>query len=330
MPQPTNSDVHVNRPLTNVSVATMQKATNFIASRAFPTVPVAKQSDAYFLYDNAFWNTDQMKKRGPGAETPGSGYEIDSSNTYFADVWGVHKDVADQIRANSDAPINLDREATDFVTMKALIRREKEFVSTAMTAAVWTRDYDGVSASPSTSEVLQWNDASSTPIEDISDARYDIMKLTGYEPNKLILGAPVYKELINHSDIIDRLKAGQTPGGPAMANAVRLAQIFEVDEVLVMKAIENTAAEKAASASHDFIGGKDALLVYAPPAPGVMTPSAGYTFVWTGLLGAGPQGNRITRFRMDALASDRVELEIAFDIKLISANLGAFWDGVVA
>lgn len=330
MPLPTPSDVHVNRPLTNISIALMQDQRNFVADRVFPVVPVDKQSDAYFLYDSAYWNRDEMKLRAPAAESEGNGYAVNADNTYFAKVYAFHKDIPDQVRANADSPINLDKEATDYVTLKALIKREKLFSAAFMAGGIWGRDYDGVDSSPSTNEILQWNDASSTPIEDIWDAKETILENTGFEPNKLVLGYSAFKVLSNHPDIIDRVKAGQTPGGAAIVDNTALAQVFKVDEVLVMRAIENTALEGAAAATNTFINGKKALLVYSPPSPGLMTPAAGYIFSWKGYLGAGPAGNRIKRFRMEHLAADRVEIEIAYDVKLISASLGAFWDSVVA
>lgn len=329
MPNPTVSDVHVNRPLTNFSVAFMQDANNFIADRAFPILPVQKQSDAYWSYDQAYWNRDEMQERAPSTESVGNGYAVDATNTYFCKVKAFHKDIDDMIRANADSPLNLDQEATKYVTLKALIAREKQFATAYMAGSVWTRDYDGVASSPTTNQVLQWNDASSTPIDDVWDAKQEILELTGFEPNKLILGYPVYKALVNHPTFIDRVKYGQTSGRPAMVDTSEMAQLFKVDEVLVSRAISNTAVE-GATASHSFINGKKALLVYAPPSAGLMTPSAGYIFTWTGYLGAGPAGQRIKRFRIDQLNSDRVEIEISFDMKKIAADLGAFWDSVVA
>ena len=44
MPNPTASDVHVNRPLTNISIAYTQDASTFVADKVFPNIPVAKQS----------------------------------------------------------------------------------------------------------------------------------------------------------------------------------------------------------------------------------------------------------------------------------------------
>lgn len=326
---PTPGDVHVNTPLTNISIAFLQNANNFVATRVFPNIPVSKQSDRYYVYARGDFNRDEMRERAPATESAGGGYSLDNTPTYFANRFSFHKDIPDEVRANADAVLNPDREATAYVTHKALIKREKVWVSKYFSTSVWTYEKAGVSASPGAGQVLQWNDANSTPIEDVRAQKRAVAQSTGYEPNKLVLGRAVFDALLDHPDIIDRIKYGQTSGGPAMAGQDTLAKLFNVDEVLVMNAVENTAAE-GQSASHSFIGGKAALLTYAAPAPGLMTPSAGYTFSWTGLLGSGAEGNRIRSFRMEALNADRVEIDMSFDSKLVSADLGAFWSTIVA
>ena len=40
MPNPAQSDLHVNVPLTNVSVAYVQSSSAYIADKVFPKVPV--------------------------------------------------------------------------------------------------------------------------------------------------------------------------------------------------------------------------------------------------------------------------------------------------
>jgi hypothetical protein len=145
----------------------------------------------------------------------------------------------------------------------------------------------------------------------------------------LVLGKAVYDALIDHPDIVDRIKYGQTPGHPAMANLEALMKLLEVERILVMKAIENTAKEGATN-SHSFIGGKHALLCYSAPRPGIMTPTAGYTFSWTSFVGAGQEGNRIKRFRLEQIESDRVEIQMAFDSKLVAADLGYLFLSVVS
>lgn len=327
---PTPGDVHVNAPLTNISIAYMQKAENFVASRVFPNIPVSKQSDRYYVYDRGDFNRDEMKERAPGTESAGGSYKLDSTPTYYCTQYSFHKDIPDQVRANADAALNPDREATGFVTTKALIRREKAFAATYFTTGKWSVDITGVSGTPSTNQVKQWNDAAANPIEDVRLGKRYIAERTGFEPNKLVLGRAVYDTLVDHPDIIDRVKYGQSGvGGPARVTKANLAALFEVDEILVMNAIENTAKEGQAN-SHAFIGGKKALLIYSTPEPGLMTPTAGYTFSWTGLMGNGVEGNRIRSFRREKLQSDRVEIDICFDMKLVAADLGYFWDSIVA
>lgn len=325
---PSRAEVHVNRPLTNISVAYLQNAANFVATRVFPNLSVMKQSDRYFTYDRGHFNRSQMQRRAPSTESAGANYSIDSSPTYFAHVYALHKDIDDQVRGNSDAPINHDRDASEFLAMQAAIFKEKAWATAYFAGSIWTNDVDGVASSPGAGQVLQWDNASSTPIEDVRTAKRTVLQSTGFEPNKLTLGRPVYDALVDHPDVVARLDRGQT-SGPARANRVSLAALFEVDEVLVMNAIENTAAEGAAN-SHSFIGGKKALLSYAPATPGLLVPSAGYTFSWDGFPGSAGLGTRINRFRMDAIKSDRIEIETAFDMKQVGADLGYFWDTIVA
>jgi hypothetical protein len=329
MPQPTPNAVHVDAPLTQISVAFLQDANNFIAGQVFPTIPVAKQSDRYYTYDRGFFNRDEMEVRAPGTESKGVAYEVDNTPTYYAPIYAAHHDIADEVRANADSVLDLNREAAELLTHKALIKREKLWSNTFFAGSVWTNDYDGVSGAPGANQVKHWSDAASTPIEDVRFANTTLMQETGRAGNTLVLGREVADKLLDHPDIIDRIKYGQTPGAPAMAGTAALAALFGVERVLVMNSIENTAAEGATN-SHAFIGGKKALLCYAAPNPGIMTPSAGYTFAWNGYMGAAGAGQRVSRFRMDHLRSDRIELEMAFDQKLVSADLGFFWDSVVA
>lgn len=327
--QPTPGDIHVNVPLTSMSVAMIQSQEVFVAAKVFPNIPVQKQSDRYYVYDRGNFNRDEMEMRAPGTESQGTGYSVDNTPTYFCNEWSLHHDIPDQVRANADMQVNADRDATLLLTSKGLIRREKFWTSKFFVGGVWTFDYDGVSGAPGANEVKQWNDAASTPIKNVRDAKRAVMERTGFMPNKLVLGRPVYDVLCDHPEILDRIKYGQTAGAPAKVTRQAIAALFEIEDLHVMDAIENTAVEGATNV-HAFIGGKKGLLCYAPPAPGLMTPSAGYTFSWTGLMGNGVEGNRIRSFRVETKKSDRVEIDMAFDMKVISSELGLFWDTLIA
>ena len=146
MPQPTLSQVHIDAPLTNLSVAYMQKQENFIADKVFPIVPVDKKSKKFFVYRKNDWFRDEAQRRADGTESAGSGYNLDT-DSYSADVWAFHKDVGDQVLANADAPLTPLREASEFVTHRLLLRRELQFVTDFFTTSVWGTDVAGVSSS---------------------------------------------------------------------------------------------------------------------------------------------------------------------------------------
>lgn len=319
MPNPTRSSVHIDQPLTNISIAYRQDANNFIADQVFPRVPVSKQSDKYFTYDiGDFYRTD-AQKRAPGTESAGSGWRM-STDSYFCDVWAVHKDVDDQTRANADTGINLDKDASDFCMLDILIRKEVDWVTHFFSTSLWTGSTTATDITPGN----LWDTVAGTPIDDIAEQSDSIAKKTGYKPNTLVLGPEVFKELKEHPDILDRIKYTQT----GVVTRDILAGLFEVDRVLVPYAVRNTAAEEATD-SYSFIYGKHALLCYVAPNPGLMTPSAGYSFVWSGL-GNNAYGQAVSKFRMDHLKADRVELEAAFDHKQVGANLGVFFSSAVS
>lgn len=324
-------DVHVNSALSGVARAYVQSTAGFIANRVFPQVPVAKQTDFFYRYSRADWNRNAMRRRAPRTEAVVAGFGTDR-DTYAAEVWALAGDIADETRANADSFWNLDRDMTNFLMMKAMISREVNFAARYLAADIWAYEVDGVASNPGTGERLQWNNAASTPIEDIRALKRQVQTVTGFMPNKLTLGAQVYDTLLDHPDIIDRIKYGQTGNGgrPAIVNRETLAALFEVEEVLVAEAIVNSAAEQAdattaANESSGQIVGNHALLTYSPPSPSVLLPSAGYTFTWSGLLGGANEGVRIAKWREQKIWSDRVEAAQAYDQKLIASDLGAIF-----
>lgn len=320
--QPTPGDLHVNRPLTNISIAYMQDPKHFVADRVFPNVPVKKQSDRYIEYDRSYFFRTEMRERAPGTESAGTGFAVDNTPNYYCPVKAEHIDIADQQRQNADAPINLDRDVTEILSLHAMLRREKDWVSQFFGTGKWTGSSTGTDITPST----LWSASGSTPLVDIGREGKAVKSKTGYKPNKFIMGEDVWEVLKNHSAIIDRIKYTQK----GQMTLDLLAGLLEVDECMVAGGVENTGAE-GGTAAYSFIADpQDALLLYAEPRPSIFKPSAGYTFSWTGMAGAGAQGQRMKRFRQERLESDRLEIQMAWAPKLIASVLGAYFDEVVS
>jgi len=291
----------------------------FIAPRVFSNIPVQKKSDLYYSYPKQQWFRSDAQLRAPGTESAGSGYELDTDQ-YSCDVFALHKNIDDQLRANADAPIDLDKEATEFVARQLMLKREKDWASSFFAASTWTGSTTGGDVTPGT----LWSAGGSDPFGDMRAEVAAIHKKTGYKPNKAVMGREVWDILADHPDFLERIKYTQTGiVGPDL-----LAAALGLDEVLIGFPIEDTAAEGATEAL-DYIYGKNVLFCYSAPRPGLMTPSAGYTFSWSAF-GGNDMGIRMKRFRMEQLEADRVEGSMAYDMKLVAPDLGAFMTGVVA
>lgn len=328
MPNPTRSDVHVNRPLTNISIAYMQSADMFVAADVFPVVSVPKRSDTYFIYDRGDFFRDEAQERAPGTESAAAGYRI-SQDSYVAKRYALHTQVDDERLANEDDPLSAEIDDTNFISQKLLLKRETVFADGFFTTGVWT-DLTGVAAAPAANQFIQWNEAASDPIKDITDASVAMAGATGFRPNLLILNPEVFNVLRQHPDVLDNIKFTGNSSVTNITEAV-LAQAFNIDRVRVAWSVQNSAVEGATEAT-DFIYSKAALLLYRPAAAGLRTPSAGYTFAWTGIFGAGALGGRMLRIPTPLLGdgSFRVEGELYFDFKRVATELGTFFATAIA
>jgi len=262
MPQPSSPDVHVDAPLTNISVAYIQATDLFIAGKVFPEIPVEKLSDKYFEFPKGDWFRDEAEVRGEAAESAGSGYGVNSSATYNCRVWAMHKDVPARVVNNADNPLNPLGEAAEFVTQRLLVRMERLWITSFFSTGLWDTE--------STPSNLWSSYTSSDPITDLETGIQTILEDTALMPNTLVLGYPVWRYLKHHPDIVDRYKYTSSES----VTTEMLAALLELERVLVVKSVYNTAAE-GATASMSFNAGKHALLAHVAPSPGIMTPSAG-------------------------------------------------------
>ena len=328
MPLLTPSQVHIDTPLSNLTLAYAQSQTNFVADKVFPTVGVARQSDKYYIYDRANMNrTGDVKKLAPRTEVNRIGMTI-SNSSYFADVYGLGMDFDEQTIANEDEVLNIRSAGAETLAMRLMIHREENFATTFFSTGVWGTEVSGAGTP------VYWNDyTNSTPITDVTDARRAMqLKSGGYKPNTMVVGKVTRDELINHPDILARLNGGSTVTNPALITDAKLAEIFEVENFFVMEAVNNTAVEGAAE-SNAFIGGKHALLCHTPSSAGLMTPAAGMTFAWNNIPGANNLGITVESFSDDALKrqqiAEHIQVKMSYDMKVVGADLGYFFKDIV-
>tara|TARA_Y100000593_G_scaffold86609_1_gene165653 strand:- start:4002 stop:4973 length:972 start_codon:yes stop_codon:yes gene_type:complete len=319
MSNPLVNQVHVDAALSQMSVAYIQNANNFVARKMFPVLPVQYRSDKYFVYSQADFLRDEAQIRAAGTESAGSEYALTTA-TYTAQRYALHKDVADEVRFNADPAIDPERDAVEFLAQKMLIHEDRKFATDFMKTGVWGTDRQGGGVN-----FANWTVATTDIIAQI-DAWGDIIqKATGNRPNKLLLSRDVYAVVKNNATILESIKYTQT----GVITQQLLANLLGLDEVVVADGLYNSAAAGAA-ASYKYAIGEDAglgqsgLLAYVNPTPSLLQPTAGYTFSWNPYADAAG-GALIKSFYMDQLASDRIEAEMYWDQKAVSSSCGLFF-----
>lgn len=336
MPLLTPNAVHIDQPLTNLSIAYLQDQTNFIADKVFPNVSVNRKTDKYYIYDRENFLRDDVKILAPGTAPERVGMAL-STDSYSCDVRGLAHAFDFDTLANADEPLTLRRAASEMLLMKQLINRERNWMTNYFATGVWDTEYTGVTnANNDTAlEVTQWDDyTNSTPIVDVTTAmRAMHLASGGFRPNVMVVTRDVRDVLVNHPDILDRLNGGATVTNTALVTDAKLAEIFGVESFLIVDAVYNTAKD-GATESLSFVATKKAALYYRPRSAGLMVPSAGYNFVWDELDQSSGYGVTIYRFDNEELRRQRIAEEIqtvlAYDLKVVGSELGVFFNTIIS
>jgi len=321
---PERSQIHIDVALTDISIAYQQDASNFICERIFPSIPVSKQSNKYYVYDKGDALRVHTQIRGAGAESAGAGYDITKDN-YYCDPFALHTEVNDQDRANTDDPLSLDTDGTEFVTNNILMKKELDFFTKFFTTGVWEKDYTGVASGPTGDQVLRWDLAGSSPVADVTRIASYIVSQTGVRKKEMTLTCEpgVWDVLKNHEEILDRIK--YTEKGIVTEDLV--AQVFGIKEVIEATAVYNAAVKGQTDDIKHMAPAGTALLSYAPSRPGLKKPSAGYTFNWTGYNKG--SATAVYKWYIQERRADRIEAETAYDQKIVATDCAAFLTSLV-
>lgn len=331
---PDQGSVYVVPALTEMSVGYMLKPEQMIANRLIPSVTSDKQEGKYAEYPRGYFFRDEMKPRADGAESAGSGFEINWSGSFKADVYAYHVDAGPQMRANAK-PIDIDQTCTMLATNKALIKREKFFYDNFFKTGVWTTQLQGKTSGGGgvAGTDLSWADSSALPLIQMKKKIRAAQELTGFRVNKATFSGALWDVFSEHPNVVSRINGGQTPGGPAEVTREMVARWLGLKDVLVAEAV--VAANNEGSASEDTLSFMDTaedavLLTYTPDSPSLLTPSAFYFFDWVADGLVGQFGNAVSRWWIQERKSTRYEIEMATDAKVIAADCGIWFYDMLA
>lgn len=319
MSLPTLNDVQAVDPvLTNMLVGYMQADTRFVADRVFPGVSVDKDSGTYYVFTKKYWFRDEMQVRAPGTPFALGGFGVETA-TYSTLQYGLGKPIADEERANSQVPMDLEKAATMWLAQQILIRKERMWAADFMAASVW--------GGTDNNSVTDWDDyTSGDPVANIQAQKRVISANTGLTPNQAVMGEVVHDALALHPDIIDRIKYTTAATQMSIENA--LAAVFGLSSWVVGRASYTASNEATAAASvvYSAIIDDDFLLLHNNPSAGLFGATAGKTFNWDP---GGGMGVALPVKRDDDSLSDVLRVRFQIDQKVTASDLGYIWLDIV-
>ncbi len=330
----TARDWHVDRPLTNLSIALTQDTSTFISNRVGTSIPVTKESDQYTVYPQGYWNREYDSTRAEEGVANSVNYNTRQENYSIGDK-ALRIFISDRKRANADSQFNLDREGMALVTNSLLIGEEQDFKAKFLEPGKWSLDLTGVDSNPTGNQFLKWSNDASDPVGDWKTRRRDfVLRSAGRMPNEITMTLDVFDTLTEHPAIRDRIPTG-VANSPITITRELLAGLFEVDRINIIQTVVNTANDAVQNAdgevpvNNTFLASGLFLPLYNEQSGGLLTATAIGNFNLPAFTGAN-LGPRFRRYRaVEGKDGEYIEGQLRVDRRIIAKDLGQLWSSVL-
>ena len=304
-------DVHVDRAMTEFSLAYGNDEASFIAEAIFPMIPVAKESDKYFKHDKQNLRAENDGPRGVREPSREASYGL-STGSYTLGIYNLNDLVPDRIRANADQPLDPDRRCVRNITDKLLVGKEIRAAAIAFDTADITQ-YTTLTGTD------QWSDfTNSDPLDDIEVGIQNVRTKTGRMPNHIVMGAAVWSKLKFHPQLIERIKYVSGAG----LTVAQVASIVDIPDITVGLAVKNTANENQTDVIAN-IWGKACLVQYRNTSPAPESGGMGFTI-------RRRADREVRTWREKNPQGDRFEVEMSYTFELVDDTFGYLIDAAVA
>lgn len=301
-------NVHIDKVLTNISLGYPNNG--LVGSALYPEVRVRKQSDLYYEFGYEAWLPED-DERAPGSRTVEIPGLTVSTNPYFCREHALQIPVTDEERENADAPLDPDRNGTDLVTSKLMLRREQRMQVQTTTVANYHTGHSVTLAGANQWDVY----ATSTPIADLKTGLRQVHGALFMEPNTAIIPYQVMSQLEDHPDFIERIKYSQ----PGVITAEIIASVVGLQNIIVPGLGYDSSGNPGGTPTLAYLWGKDVVLAWVPARAGLKTPAFAYEFVWRY---PGGQSQVVERWRSNERKSDLIRVSRRYDLRLIAVDSG--------
>ncbi len=272
-----------NYYLTNLSVAYFQPDDWFVSPFVFPILPMKQSTGYFYKFSKADLARDNVQRKPEFGKVQPMIFGTDK-DIYSCEVDQVIIGLdkirnQDYSRAGTPGISDPRRAKVRIATEQMKIHMDRIFADGFFKSGIWANEYSGVSATPSGKQFYRFDDANFDAVHFFGKLRTEMMREGRRKPNRLALGVEAYEGLKRNPDILERVKYSGSTANPATINQNVLAQLLEIERVVVLNSTYNAGA--LGDEKMQFIcDPKGALFCYADPNPGIDTPTAGLTFAW--------------------------------------------------
>ncbi len=315
------SDIHVDAPLSNMSLAYMQAESEFIADKWFPIVSVPAISGVYYRYDKDTFFRNRVNKWTPGSKMTQGMLNLDHSGSYSCEFRAYEHPLPAHLAAAQDSMVMLERAITELVTRTLMLDREITIAGDYFTTGKFsTNEYTGAT----TGTYTHWDDyANSDLLANVKYAKLQVKKSGGMTPNTMVVNEQVWEAMRLHPQLKEIYKYTQ----PAVMTEDLIAKAVGLQKVLIGQALKETSAEGVAS-SLDYVWGKHAFVGYVAPSVGLMTPTCGMITSWTGMTGG--FNTAIERIPDRRVHADFFQGYQCYDDIMVAESMGSLFYGIVS
>lgn len=322
---PPLSAVHIDRALTNISIAYMNDT--FVADLVAPPLPVDKESDKYFVYDReAFLRGSGFDAKGnlkslrrPRTEAVEDEYTL-SSTPYFAEEYARRQLVTDREVAQADMPLQPQIDATNVVTERMKIDNESAVAKTACTTTNYpTSNKVLLTTGGSGTSWASYTSTNSLPLSNIRDGKIAVRKGILREPNRALFTVDAAQVLADHPDVKELVKYVHADALTS-SGLPRVLRGLQVIEGSAQQATNNEgAATVTGNIWADENGTAVCLIFYASPDTGPRSVHFMRTFDVKDAT-TGVRGISIRRYRDEPKKGEWVEGAMTRDWKMVATD----------
>lgn len=305
---PQQGSKRLDKALTNMSV--YYKNMDYIADRALPHVKVQNESDKYWVYTSDFRLPRTARANGTRAEM----ITWDAStSTYYLTEHSLKDVNTDRDYNNVDSPLNLDRDTSEYLIDKIMMRKEYETHKILFTTTTFSNN-----ATLGSATSWKYHTTTSAPIQNVLSATGYIIQYAGKKPNRAITNWSAFEALKENQNVYGRIQYVQK----AILTEEILASIFDIEQLFIGTATYDSAKE-GETESQGQIWGSDFLLGYFGP-PKIRGASAAKVFYQPSY--GSPY--KVKRWREEDIGGNYIEVQSMYTIKAVATSTGYLFKSV--